>query len=122
MPGDAIGANMARLRRDHFRMLGNGYCAWPPQLDCTFESVCENCTFFQTKVSMCAHAHIRMSALAAADPDVPRASGHAYIYIYIYIYPDSSDCADGRTLIIGGADEPKDARASPPFGASSRVS
>ena len=41
---------MARLRRDHFRMLGNGYCARPPQLDCTFESVCENCTFFQTSI------------------------------------------------------------------------
>jgi hypothetical protein len=47
---DAIGANMARLRRDHFRMLGNGYCARPPQLDCAFESVCENCTFFQSSI------------------------------------------------------------------------
>ena len=50
LPGDAIGVNMARLRRDHFRMLGNGYCARPPQLDCTFESVCENCAFFQTSI------------------------------------------------------------------------
>jgi hypothetical protein len=41
---------MARLRRDQFRMLGNGYCARPPELDCSFESVCENCTFFQTSI------------------------------------------------------------------------
>jgi len=41
---------MVRLRRDQFRMLGNGYCARPPELDCTFESVCENCTFFQTSI------------------------------------------------------------------------
>ncbi len=50
LPADALGANMARLRRDHFRLLGNGYCARPPELDCSFESVCENCTFFQTSI------------------------------------------------------------------------
>jgi site-specific recombinase XerD len=50
LPADALGTNMAKLRRDHFRMLGNGYCARPPELDCTFESVCENCTFFQTSI------------------------------------------------------------------------
>ena len=50
LPADALGAKMARLRRDHFRMLGNGYCARPAELDCTFESVCENCTFFQTSI------------------------------------------------------------------------
>jgi hypothetical protein len=31
-------------------MLGNGYCARPPELDCSFESVCENCTFFRTSI------------------------------------------------------------------------
>jgi hypothetical protein len=41
---------MARLRRDHFRLLGNGYCTRPPELDCSFEAVCENCTFFQTSI------------------------------------------------------------------------
>jgi hypothetical protein len=41
---------MAKLRRDHFRMLGNGYCTRPAELDCAFESVCENCTFFQTSI------------------------------------------------------------------------
>jgi site-specific recombinase XerD len=50
LPGDAIGPNMARLRREHHRMLGNGYCTRPPELDCAFESICETCTFFQTSI------------------------------------------------------------------------
>jgi hypothetical protein len=39
---------MARLRREHDRMLGNGYCTRPPELDRAFEAICETCTFFQT--------------------------------------------------------------------------
>jgi site-specific recombinase XerD len=50
LPADAIGPNMARLRREHHRLLGNGYCTRPPQLDCAFESICETCTFFQTSI------------------------------------------------------------------------
>ena len=30
------------------RMLGNGYCARPVELDCHFESICESCTYFVT--------------------------------------------------------------------------
>lgn len=51
LPADTIGPNMARLRRDHFRMLGNGYCTRPVELDCAFESICENCSFFQTSIA-----------------------------------------------------------------------
>ncbi len=50
LPADAIGPQMARLRREHHRMLGNGYCTRPPELDCAFESICETCTFFQTSI------------------------------------------------------------------------
>jgi len=50
MPADAIRPGMARLRREHHRMLGNGYCTTPLELDCTFESICETCTFFQTSI------------------------------------------------------------------------
>ncbi|WP_182481282.1 tyrosine-type recombinase/integrase [Nocardioides immobilis] len=50
LPADAIGPNMAKLRREHHRHLGNGYCTRPPELDCAFESICENCTFFQTSI------------------------------------------------------------------------
>jgi hypothetical protein len=41
---------MARLRREHHRLLGNGYCIRPAELDCAFESICENCAFFQTSI------------------------------------------------------------------------
>ncbi len=51
LPADAEGSEMAKLRREmHKRMLGNGYCARPVELDCHFESICESCTFFVTTV------------------------------------------------------------------------
>ena len=50
LPADVIGPKMARLRREHHRLLGNGYCTRPVELDCAFESICENCTFFQTSI------------------------------------------------------------------------
>jgi hypothetical protein len=40
----------SRLRREHHRMLGNGWCTRPPQLDCAFESICETCSYFQTGI------------------------------------------------------------------------
>ena len=51
LPPDAEGSEMGRLRRQmHQRMLGNGYCARPVDMDCHFESVCESCSFFVTTV------------------------------------------------------------------------
>lgn len=50
LSADAIGPRMSRLRREHFRLLGNGYCTRPPEMDCAFESICETCTFFQTSI------------------------------------------------------------------------
>ena len=45
------GAEMRKLRAEmHRRMLGNGYCARPVEMDCHFESICESCTFFVTTV------------------------------------------------------------------------
>ncbi|MFE7328847.1 hypothetical protein ACFU8W_28495 [Streptomyces sp. NPDC057565] len=47
LPADAEGTEMAKLRRGmHRRMLGNGYCARPVEMDCHFQSICESCTFF----------------------------------------------------------------------------
>jgi site-specific recombinase XerD len=51
LPADAIGPKMAHLRREHHRLLGNGYCTRPPELDCAFESICETCAFFQTSIA-----------------------------------------------------------------------
>jgi len=51
LPADAEGRHMKQLRRQlHERMLGNGYCARPAELDCRFESICESCTFFRTTI------------------------------------------------------------------------
>ena len=42
-------ASMRQLDTDHGqRMLGNGHCERPPQLDCQFESICETCAHFST--------------------------------------------------------------------------
>ncbi|WP_329375707.1 hypothetical protein OG625_00190 [Streptomyces sp. NBC_01351] len=47
----AEGSEMGKLRREmHRRMLGNGYCARPVEMDCHFESICESCTFFVTTI------------------------------------------------------------------------
>jgi integrase len=52
LPADAEGPEMRKLRSEmHRRMLGNGYCARPVDLDCHFESICESCTFFVTTIA-----------------------------------------------------------------------
>jgi integrase len=49
LPADAEGPNMKKLRTEvHYRLLGNGWCTRPVELDCSFESICENCTHFAT--------------------------------------------------------------------------
>jgi integrase len=48
LPADVEGPNMRRLAADHRRLLGNGHCTRPIALDCTFESICERCGFFET--------------------------------------------------------------------------
>jgi integrase len=50
LPADAEGPAMARLRKEHHRMLGNGYCTRPVELDCAFETICEGCTYFATSI------------------------------------------------------------------------
>jgi integrase len=50
VPPDAEGPAMARLRKEHHRMLGNGYCTRPVELDCAFETICESCTYFATTI------------------------------------------------------------------------
>ena len=49
LPADYESTGMARLRREaHARMLGNGLCTRPAQLDCRMESACETCAYFRT--------------------------------------------------------------------------
>lgn len=47
---DAEGPTMRRVRSEHHRMLGNGWCTRPVDLDCSFEAMCEGCAFFATTV------------------------------------------------------------------------
>ena len=49
LPADYETSGMARLRREaHARMLGNGLCTRPVDLDCRMESACETCAYFRT--------------------------------------------------------------------------
>ncbi len=45
------GPNMRRLREANRRHLGNGWCERPAELDCHFESICENCAHFATNTT-----------------------------------------------------------------------
>jgi len=49
LPADIETNAMARLRQEaHARMLGNGMCTRPVELDCRMETVCETCAYFDT--------------------------------------------------------------------------
>jgi site-specific recombinase XerD len=49
LPADYETTGMAKLRREaHSRMLGNGLCTRPAELDCRMESACETCAYFRT--------------------------------------------------------------------------
>jgi hypothetical protein len=49
LPASAEGPNMRRLRAEvNQRLLGNGLCTRPVELDCSFESICESCAHFTT--------------------------------------------------------------------------
>jgi site-specific recombinase XerD len=69
LPADAIGPKMARLRREHHRLPGNGWCTRPPQLDCAFESICETCSYFQTSIEFRPALIAQRDAAAARHQD-----------------------------------------------------
>jgi site-specific recombinase XerD len=49
LPAEIETAAMTRLRKEtHARMLGNGICARPVELECRMESACETCAYFRT--------------------------------------------------------------------------
>jgi hypothetical protein len=51
LPADYETSGMAKLRREtHARMLGNGLCTRPVELDCRMEAACETCSYFRTSV------------------------------------------------------------------------
>jgi len=49
LPAEIETAAMTRLRQEtHARMLGNGMCTRPAELDCRMETICETCAYFKT--------------------------------------------------------------------------
>jgi integrase len=42
------GSQMRRLRKDTWRLLGNGYCTRPENVPCEYETICESCPCFST--------------------------------------------------------------------------
>ncbi len=66
LPASDEGNEMRKLRAEmHRRMLGNGYCARPVEMDCHFESICESCNFFVTTIEF--KPTLRRQRDAAAD-------------------------------------------------------
>ena len=52
LPADAAGQNMRVLRNETVkRLLGNGYCGRPRELDCQYETICESCSMFFTTIA-----------------------------------------------------------------------
>lgn len=51
LPADDEGLEMRKLRAEmNQRLLGNGYCARPVELDCHYETMCESCACFITTI------------------------------------------------------------------------
>jgi hypothetical protein len=51
LPADVETTAMARLRRESTaRMLGNGLCTRPIELECRMDLACETCSYFRTSV------------------------------------------------------------------------
>jgi hypothetical protein len=50
LSADAEGPTMRRVRADHHRMLANGWCTRPAELDCSYETICEGCGFFNPTI------------------------------------------------------------------------
>jgi hypothetical protein len=49
LPAEIETKAMARLRQEaHARMLGNGMCTRPVELECRMETICETCAYFDT--------------------------------------------------------------------------
>jgi hypothetical protein len=69
---------MRRLREEHRRMLGNGWCTRPANLDCAFETICEGCGFFTPTIEF--RPTLERQRDHAADHDQP---GRADLYQHL---------------------------------------
>ena len=60
------------IGRVHHRLLGNGWCQRPAQLDCSYESICETCVHFSTDTTF-QPVVLRQRDHAAANNQTARA-------------------------------------------------
>jgi hypothetical protein len=76
LPTNYETTSMAQLRREtHARMLGNGLCTRPAQLDCRMESACETWAYFRTGTQSCPSSPGSATASATTGkPTGPRYS------------------------------------------------
>jgi len=58
-------ADLAALRHEHRRMLGNGWCVRPRGTDCSFEAICEGCGYYETSGEFTATLHAQHDHAAA---------------------------------------------------------
>ena len=56
------------------RLLGNGYCTRPRQLDCAHDSACENCVYFQTTIAFRPTLQAQHDDAEDQGPDRPAAT------------------------------------------------
>lgn len=76
LPADAAGPAMRALQAEASkRLLGNGYCARPLQLDCRYETICESCTMFFTTIE-----HRQTIQAQRDDADAKGQTGRRDIY------------------------------------------
>jgi site-specific recombinase XerD len=83
LPAEIETKAMTRLRQQaHARMLGNGMCTRPVELDCRMETICETCAYFDTGPEFVpvllrqrdhAHAHQQPDRAALYDSLIERA-------------------------------------------------
>jgi integrase len=87
LDSDAIGPNMRRVRNEvHHRLLGNGWCQRPAQLDCNFESICESCVHFTTDTTF-EPVVLRQRDHAAANDQTRRAELFTHLLDQIETQP-----------------------------------
>ena len=76
LPADAEGDNMRRLRTEaERRLLGNGWCTRPREVDCRYETICKTCSFFATTVDF-------RSTLQAQHDDALDRDQHGRVQLY----------------------------------------
>jgi hypothetical protein len=72
----------------HRRLLGNGHCTRPVELDCRFQTICEGCGFFETSEEFIPILR-RQHHSALEHHDLPRAKIFDELVTFIASDPSS---------------------------------